>query len=105
MYLIHKIILGLLLSLNSIFLYAQQITNCPQGTEKSQYGFVNPCSSFIKWDTIPKHFGSVFEFDVDIFSKNSYCIYNFAPSDNEYFDGKVEFTETIKIPIKDRKNL
>src|SRR5690606_4721563 len=36
---------------------------------------------------------------------NSYCIYNFAPSDNEYFDGKVEFTATIKIPIKDRKNL
>ena len=105
MYLRHKIILGLLLSLNSIFLYAQPITNCPQGTEKNQYGFVNPCSSYIKWDTKPKHFGSVFEFDIDIFSQNSYCIYNFAPSDNEYFDGKVEFTETIKIPIKDRKNL
>lgn len=104
MYLRHKIILGLLLSLNSIFLYAQPITNCPQGTEKSQYGFVNPCSSFIKWDTKPKHFGSVFEFN-DTLTKNSYCVYSFPPSDKNFFDGKIEFTENVKIPIKDRKNL
>lgn len=104
MYLKNKIILGILLMLNTIFLNAQPKTNCQQGTEKSQYGFVNPCNSFIKWDITPRHLGSVFEFN-DTLIKNSYCVYSFPPSDKNFFDGKIEFTENVKIPIKGRKNL
>jgi hypothetical protein len=104
MYLKLRFIIALLCLLNSFLLNAQPITNCAQGTEKSQYGFANPCSSFIKWDVTPKHLGSVFEIN-DTLIKNSYCVYSIPPSDNEYFDGKIEFTENVKIPIKDRKNL
>lgn len=98
----HKILLGLFIILNQVILHAQPA--CPQGTEKSNYGFINPCSSFMKWEVKPKHLGSIFKFDEDNLLKNSFCIYSTTPY-TEYFDGKIELVNHVRFPIKDRKNL
>lgn len=105
MHLKQTITIGFIFLLSSILLNAQPNENCKQGTEKSDYGFVNPCTSFISWDVTPKQIGSVFEFDFETLSKNSFCVYSFPPSDKAFFDGKIEFVENIQFGIKGRENL
>ncbi|MDR2205393.1 MAG: hypothetical protein LBE36_04480 [Flavobacteriaceae bacterium] len=100
----YKTLSALFFTLNIFFLNAQP-NDCPQGKEKSDYGFLNPCSSFIKWDVPPKNLGSVFNFDFEILKNKTFCIYEKYPSGYQRFSGKVELVENIKFPIIGHKNM
>ena len=88
----------------TIIIYAQSNYQCSEGTDISNYNFINPCSSFIELNVKPKNIGTTFDIDSNIF-KNTYCATNNAYSTSRNVYGKVEFTEDFKISLKDRKDL
>lgn len=100
----YKILLGLLLVFTNSLLNAQLSSECPSGKEKSDYGFVNPCKSFIKWEMKPIGLGAIFGFDIKTLQKQTFCIYSMHP-DGTSFYGKVETVAAIKFPIINRENM
>jgi len=82
--------------------------NCSEGQEKSDYGFTNPCSSFIKIKPKTKNVGSVFRFNKEVLENSTYCVsyvYN-GNHRGSHFAGKLELFDDndIKIGLKNRRN-